>query len=206
MMRAVLKEGEIPHKINEGDGAFYGPKFDFHLKDSLGRTWQCSTIQLDFAQPENFDLEYVTKEGNRERPVMIHRVLYGSVERFLGVLMESNEGNFPVWLAPIQAVVVPISEKQYRYAMEVAEQLKKIPNATGAFRVEVDNQETTMQKKIRNAQLQKIPYMLVVGGREEKDGTISVRLRNEKDLGTMPLTQFAEKVEEKIRKKELVLW
>lgn len=206
IMREVLKEKKVPYQINEGDGAFYGPKFDFHLKDRIGRSWQCSTIQLDFAQPENFDLKYITKEGARERPVMIHRVLYGSVERFLGVLIESNAGNFPVWLAPVQAVVIPISEKQNEYAVEVVGQLKKIENATGPLRVEVDESDNTLKKKIRNAQLQKIPYMLIVGKKESKSKTVSVRLRDGKDLGPQKLEQFMKKVKTKIEAKELSLW
>jgi len=206
IMREVLKEKRIAHQINEGEGAFYGPKFDFHLKDGLGRTWQCSTVQLDFAQPENFDLEYVTKEGTRERPVMIHRVLYGSVERFLGILMESNAGAFPVWLAPIQAIVIPVSRDQNRYAEEVVKQLEAIKNATGPFRIEVDKSDSTLQKKIRNAQLQKVPYMLVVGEKEEKSRTIAVRLRDGKDLGAKKLGYFIKRIETKIRDKELTLW
>jgi len=206
IMRAVLKEGKIPHKINEGDGAFYGPKFDFHLKDSLGRTWQCSTIQLDFAQPENFDLEYVTGNGTRERPVMIHRVLYGSIERFLGILMENNAGNFPVWLAPTQVVIIPVSERQNKYAVKVADWLKRVQTATGSLRVEVDSSDSTLQKKIRNAQLHKVPYMLVVGEKESKSGAVSVRLRDGKDLGAKKIELFTKKVKEKIQEKEPTLW
>lgn len=206
IMKEVLEEKNVPHQINEGDGAFYGPKFDFHLKDSLGRTWQCSTIQLDFAQPENFDLEYVTPEGTKERPVMIHRVLYGSIERFLGVVIEDCAGNFPVWIAPVQAVVIPISEDQVDYANEVAKQLKEgIKNATGCFRVEVDSDNETMQKKIRNAQLQKVPYMLVVGGREEKTNKVAVRLRNGEDLGVIGVGEFAQRVQKVIETKSLEL-
>jgi len=218
IMREVLAEKDVSHQINEGDGAFYGPKFDFHLKDSIGRTWQCSTIQLDFAQPENFDLEYTTPEGTKERPVMIHRVLYGSIERFLGIVIENCAGNFPVWLAPVQAIIIPISEKQNGYAKHVAELLKGprglnpqegstlITNATGKFRVEIDNSAETMQKKVRNAELQKIPYMLVAGGREEEAGDeISVRLRNGENLGAIKIAEFAKRVQEKIDNKALDL-
>lgn len=200
IMRKVLAENKAPHLINEGDGAFYGPKFDFHLKDSIGRTWQCSTIQLDFAQPENFDLEYVTEDGQKERPVMIHRVLYGSIERFLGILIENCAGEFPVWLAPVQAIVIPISEKQNAYAEKVAAQLRsEIRNAIGTFRIEVDESSETMDKKIRSAQLQKIPYMLIVGGREETAGdTVSLRLRSGEDLGSTKIEEFSARAQDKI--------
>lgn len=207
IMRKVLAENKAPHLINEGDGAFYGPKFDFHLKDSIGRTWQCSTIQLDFAQPENFDLEYVTEDGQKERPVMIHRVLYGSIERFLGILIENCAGEFPVWLAPVQAIVIPISEKQNAYAEKVAAQLRsEIRNAIGTFRIEVDESSETMDKKIRSAQLQKVPYMLIVGGREETAGdTVSLRLRSGEDLGSTKITAFSARAQDKIASKSLDL-
>jgi len=204
IMREVLKERGVPHQINEGDGAFYGPKFDFHLKDSLGRTWQCSTIQLDFAQPENFDLEYVTAEGKRERPVMIHRVVYGSIERFLGILIENYAGNFPLWLAPTQAIIIPVSEKQHKYAQKVLQQLKEVGNPTGPLRVEIDLSGETLEKKIRNAELQKIPYMLIVGSREEASGNeVSVRLRNGEDRGVVAIEQLKTELQNKIHTKSL---
>jgi len=199
IMRKVLAENELPHQINEGDGAFYGPKLDFHLKDSLGRTWQCGTIQLDFAQPENFDLTYTTSEGAKERPVMIHRTIYGSIERFLGILIESTAGNFPVWLAPVQAAIIPISEKQNGYARAVAKELKEVKNPTGPLRIEVDESSETLEKKIRRAQLEKIPYMLIVGSREEAAGDeASVRLRSGDDLGATKISKIKERFRERI--------
>lgn len=197
IMREVLKEKKIPHQINEGDGAFYGPKLDFHLKDALGRTWQCATIQLDFAQPKNFKLEYVTNEGKREEPVMIHRTLYGSVERFLGILIEHYAGAFPVWLSPIQATIIPITDKQLDYAQKVKQELEK-----ENLRVELDDRSETTSYKIRGAQLQKIPYMLIVGEREVKGKKVAVRSRSGKDLGPISLNQFLTQIKEEIAEKK----
>lgn len=220
IMHEVLKEKNVPHEINEGEGAFYGPKFDFHLRDTLGRTWQCSTIQLDFAQPENFDLKYTTEKGTKERPVMIHRVLYGSIERFLGIFIEQCAGNFPVWLAPVQAVIIPVSEKQNQYAQKIMQQLQKnvvaelaLPTtkskvnfATTTTRIEIDQSDQTLQKKIRDAELQKIPYMLIVGSREEDSGNeVSLRLRDEGDQGTVKINEFASRIQNKITNRSLEL-
>jgi len=199
VMSEVLKEKKVPHQINEGDGAFYGPKFDFHLKDSVGRTWQCGTIQLDFAQPENFDLTYITPEGTKERPVMIHRTIYGSLERFLGILIEHYAGNFPVWLAPVQVVVIPISERHTEYAKSVVSTFAR--PGLAHIRGQIDDRDETMQAKIRDAQLQKIPYMLIVGDKEEKAGTVSVRLRSGEDLKAMPLEKFIERISKIINSK-----
>jgi threonyl-tRNA synthetase len=193
IMREVLAEKDVPHQINEGDGAFYGPKFDFHLKDAIGRTWQCATIQLDFAQPENFDLEYITDQGNRERPVMIHRVLYGSVERFLGIIIEHYAGSFPVWLAPVQAVVLPITEKETDYARQVSVQLDE-----AKIRYEIDDSNKTLSKRIREWELQKVPYILVVGGREQEAGTVNVRNRDTGKQYEMKPEKFADYIEDKI--------
>ncbi len=198
IMREVLDETDVPHEINEGDGAFYGPKFDFHLKDAIGRTWQCSTIQLDFAQPENFDLEYITEKGTRERPVMIHRVLYGSVERFLGIAIEHYAGNFPVWLAPVQIVVLPITEKESEYAFEIVKELQ-----TSGLRVELDDSSKTLSKRIREWEMQKVPYILVLGGREEEAGTINIRNRDTGEQVEMKLENFIDFVQEKITSKSL---
>ncbi len=198
IMREVLDETEVPHEINEGDGAFYGPKFDFHLKDAIGRTWQCSTIQLDFAQPENFDLEYITEEGKRERPVMIHRVLYGSVERFLGVAIEHCAGNFPVWLAPVQVVVLPITEKESDYAQQIAEKLDE-----EVIRYELDDSSKTLSKRIREWEMQKVPYILVLGGREAEAGTVNVRNRDTGEQTEMKTAEFSDLVREKISSKDL---
>ncbi|MFW6110338.1 MAG: threonine--tRNA ligase [Patescibacteria group bacterium] len=205
-MKVTLEESKIKHKINAGDGAFYGPKIDFHLKDSLGRTWQCATIQLDFAQPENFELEYVDENGERKRPVMIHRTIYGSLERFTGILMENYAGNFPLWLAPIQAIIIPISENQINYAQEVKEKLLEIKNPTEKFRVKIDQTNQTLEKKIRNAETQRVPYMLIVGSREEGVGNeVSVRIRDGGDLGTMKIENLINKLQEKITNKSLTL-
>ncbi len=198
IMREVLAEKDVPHQINEGDGAFYGPKFDFHLKDAIGRTWQCATIQLDFAQPENFDLEYITDQGNRERPVMIHRVLYGSVERFLGIIIEHYAGNFPVWLAPVPVVVLPITENENSYAQKVSEGLSE-----AKIRYELDNSSKTLSKRIREWELQKVPYILVVGGREEEAGTINVRNRDTGKQTEMKPEKFVDYIEDKIFSKDL---
>ncbi len=218
IMKQVLKETKVAHQINEGDGAFYGPKLDFHLKDSMGRTWQCATIQLDFAQPENFDLQYITAKGEKERPVMIHRVVYGSVERFLGILIEHYAGTFPVWLAPVQAVIIPISDKHKKYASSVKRQA-----SSKNIRVEVDSRNETMQKRIKEAEEQKIPYMLIVGDREvanlqrtvlekkqgqslnsSKEMKVSVRQRGEKDLGSMSVTEFAKLAKSAIEEKKQI--
>jgi len=199
IMREVLKEKNVPHQINEGEGAFYGPKFDFHLKDSLGRTWQCSTIQLDFALPEKFDLEYTTKNGSKERPVMIHRVLYGSVERFLGIFIEHCAGAFPVWLSPVQVKVIPVSEKSYEYGRKVREKL-----LAEKVRVELDDRNETVPAKIRDAEKEKIPYMLIVGPKEEQVREVNVRVRGEKNLGNMSLEQLLALVKEDIAKKRQV--
>ena len=171
--------------INEGDGAFYGPKLDFHLADSLGRTWQCGTIQLDFQMPERFDLEYVGEDGEKHRPVMIHRALLGSIERFIGVITEHFAGAFPTWLSPVQVKLLPITDRAAAYADQVAAAL----DAAG-FRVETDHRNEKIGKKIREAQLEKVPYMLVVGDKEAEDGTVSVRHRAEGDLGVMSQADF----------------
>jgi threonyl-tRNA synthetase len=199
IMRDVLKEKKVKHQINEGDGAFYGPKFDFHLNDGLGRTWQCGTIQLDFAQPENFDLTYITPKGNKERPVMIHRTIYGSLERFIGILIEHYAGNFPVWLAPVQVVVIPIAERHNEYAKSVVAAFAR----PGLFNIRgwVDGRDETMQSKIRDAQLQKIPYMLIMGDKEEKAGTVSERGRSGKDYGQIKIDEFLKNIKKEIDEK-----
>ena len=172
--------------INAGDGAFYGPKLDFHLADSLCRTWQCGTIQLDFQMPERFELEYVGEDGEKHRPVMIHRALLGSIERFIGVITEHFAGAFPAWLSPVQVKVLPITDRSAAYSQEVAAKL----DAMG-FRVEVDSRNEKIGKKIREAQLEKIPYMLVIGDKEAEAGQVAVRHRAEGDLGAMDFDAFA---------------
>ena len=194
ILKAAITEMGKSFVVNEGDGAFYGPKLDFHLADSLGRTWQCGTIQLDSQLPERFELEYTGEDGQKHRPVMIHRVVLGSIERFIGVITEHFAGAFPLWLSPVQAVVLPISEKFAGYAQKVAEQL----DAAG-LRCETDLRPEKVGYKIRQAQLQKVPYMLVVGEKEEADGTVAVRSRSGGDKGTMALGEFIAAAQEEVR-------
>ena len=184
------------YEVNEGDGAFYGPKIDFHLEDSLGRTWQCGTIQLDFQMPERFDLTYVGQDGEKHRPVMIHRVVFGSIERFIAILTEHYAGAFPLWLAPVQVMIVPISENQAEYAHEVCGKLVSL-----GIRAEVDDRNEKMGYRIREAQLQKIPYMLVLGEKEKESGSVAVRNRKKGDLGVMSFEQLADKLQREIAEK-----
>ena len=184
------------YEVNEGDGAFYGPKIDFHLEDSLGRTWQCGTIQLDFQMPERFDLTYVGQDGEKHRPVMIHRVVFGSIERFIAILTEHYAGAFPLWLAPVQVMIVPISENQSEYAHEVCDKLVSL-----GIRAEVDDRNEKMGHRIREAQLQKIPYMLVLGEKEKESGNVAVRNRKKGDLGVMSFEQLADKLQREIAEK-----
>lgn len=186
--------------INEGDGAFYGPKLDFHLSDSLGRTWQCGTIQLDMQMPERFELEYVGEDGQKHRPVMIHRVVLGSIERFIGVITEHFAGAFPVWLNPVQVKVLPITDRALEYANQISSALDE-----KGFRVEVDGRNEKIGKKIREAQLTKTPYMLVVGDRDVENQTVSVRLRTGEDLGAMSLDEFTARLKDKVDSKALDL-
>lgn len=188
LQKALEKKG-MAYKINEGDGAFYGPKIDFHLKDSLGRTWQCGTIQLDFQMPERFDLTYIGADGEKHRPVMIHRVIFGSIERFIGILIEHYAGAFPVWLAPVQARILPISEKHMDYACKVKHRLDE-----AGIRVELDERNEKIGYKIREAQMQKLPYMLVVGDKEASENTVSVRVREKGDIGQKSIETFIEEV------------
>ena len=180
--------------VNPGDGAFYGPKLDFHIQDCLGRTWQCGTIQLDYQLPGRFDLEYTASDGSKETPVMIHRVVFGSIERFIGIITEHFAGAFPTWLAPVQVKVLPITDRCQDYARSVAEQLE-----AAGVRVETDLRSEKIGYKIREAQLQKIPYMLVVGDKEAESGSVAVRSRADGDLGGMSLADFTEKVVSEIR-------
>ena len=179
-----------------GDGAFYGPKIDVHIKDSQGREWQLATVQLDFHQPEAFKLEYVDEKSEKQRPVMIHRAIFGSFERFIAILTEHFQGAFPTWLSPVQAMVIPISEKHLDYAQKVLEQLKN-----SNLRVEIDNRNESMQAKIRDAQMQKIPYMLVVGDREASDGTVAVRSRLEGKQEVLKIEDFVTKINSEVESK-----
>ena len=197
-LRSALDELGLPYVVNEGDGAFYGPKIDFHLEDSIGRTWQCGTIQLDFQLPQRFELEYMGADGEKHRPIMIHRVLFGSVERFIGILIEHFAGAFPTWLAPVQVKVLPISDKFIDYADSVAEKL-----SDAGIRTEVDTRSEKIGYKIRSAQMEKIPYMLVVGQKEEEDGVVSVRSRFAGDEGQKGLDQFIQAVQEEVASKTI---
>lgn len=187
-LRKALEEIGMEYVVNEGDGAFYGPKIDFHLEDSLGRTWQCGTIQLDFQLPMRFEAEYMGADGEKHRPIMIHRVVYGSIERFIGILIEHYAGKFPLWLAPVQVKVLPISEKFFGYAGDILQSLK----AAGIC-CEMDNRDEKIGYKIRSAQMEKVPYMLIVGQKEEESQTVSVRSREDGDLGSFALEDFVRK-------------
>jgi len=196
-LKKALDEKGIKYTINQGEGAFYGPKIDFHLKDCIGRTWQCGTIQVDFSMPEKFDLHYIGKDGQKHRPIMIHRTIYGSIERFIGVLIEHYAGKFPMWISPVQARVITVSEKVSDYAQKVFKKLEEKD-----IRVELDNRTESVSYKIREAQLQKINYMLVVGEKEEKKGAVNVRTRENKVLGTMKADEFLKKALKEIKNKE----
>ncbi|MBQ3077715.1 MAG: threonine--tRNA ligase [Clostridia bacterium] len=197
-LRQVLEARGMDYVINEGDGAFYGPKIDFHLKDCIGRTWQCGTIQLDYQMPERFDLTYVGPDGEKHRPVMIHRVAFGSIERFIGILTEHFAGAFPAWLAPVQVKLVPITERHHAYAVELEKKLKD-----AGIRVESDLRSEKMGFKIREAQLMKIPYMLVMGDKEIEAGAVAVRSRSGGDLGVMAVDEFIAKLKKEIEDKAL---
>ncbi len=197
-LKEALEARGLDYKVNEGDGAFYGPKIDFHLKDSIGRTWQCGTIQLDFQMPEKFDLSYVGEDGQKHRPVMIHRVVFGSIERFMGILTEHYAGAFPTWLAPVQVRVLPITDRHAGYAQKVVDRLGE-----KGIRVELDSRNEKINYKIREAQAQKIPYMLVVGDKEADQKAVAVRHRAKGDLGAIPLAEFEEQLLEQIREKDV---
>lgn len=183
----------VSYTINEGDGAFYGPKLDFHLKDSIGRTWQCGTIQLDFQLPQRFNIEYIGSDGEAHRPIMIHRVLFGSIERFIGILIEHYAGKFPLWLSPVQVKVLPIADRFSDYAEQVAAELQK-----SGMRCEIDYRAEKIGYKIREAQLDKVPYMVIVGQKEAENNEISVRKRDEGDMGSMSIQQFMEILQKEI--------
>lgn len=195
-LKDALKVSGLDYKINEGDGAFYGPKIDFHLKDCIGRTWQCGTVQLDFQMPEKFDLTYIGADGEKHRPVMVHRTVFGSIERFIGILIEHYAGAFPAWLAPVQVEVMDITDDQKDYADKIIKELKDED-----IRVEADLRNEKIGYKIREAQMQKVPYMIILGDREVKEKGISVRSRKNGDLGSMSLDDFIAKLKEEISQK-----
>ena len=196
-LKAALEDLGLPYVINEGDGAFYGPKIDFHLTDSIGRTWQCGTIQLDMLLPEKFDLTYTGEDGLKHRPVMIHRVVYGSIERFIGILIEHYAGAFPAWLAPQQVRILPITDKHVTYAKELADKMFDL-----GLRVHLDDRNEKLGYKIREAQVQKVPYTLVVGDKEMEEGTVNVRRRGEGDIGAMKQADFIAMLQQEIAEKK----
>ncbi|MGE4554935.1 MAG: threonine--tRNA ligase [Candidatus Paceibacterota bacterium] len=192
-LKKALEEFNLKYVIDKGGGAFYGPKIDIKIKDALNRSWQCTTIQVDFNLPERFDLYFINQKGQKERPIMIHRALLGSLERFIGVLIEHYEGDFPLWLAPVQIKILPIKEENNNYALKIAQQLKE-----KNFRVEIDNSSETLSKRILKGELEKIPYLIIVGNQEEKENKIAVRKRKEGDLGKMKLNEFLALIEKEI--------
>jgi threonyl-tRNA synthetase len=195
LQRALEAQG-LPYEVDEAGGAFYGPKIDIKVRDALGRAWQTTTIQFDFNLPERFDMTYVGEDGQEHQPYVVHRALLGSLERFFGALLEHYAGAFPAWLSPVQVTVIPIADRHVAYARQVADQLRQ-----AALRVEVDDSSDRMQAKIRNAQLQKTPYMLIIGDREQKAGSVAVRLRTEEDLGAMPVAGFIQRAQQAIADK-----
>ncbi|MFR0823480.1 MAG: threonine--tRNA ligase [Clostridia bacterium] len=193
-LKKALEDENIPYALNEGDGAFYGPKIDFHIKDCLGRQWQCGTIQLDFQMPERFDLTYIGEDGEKHRPVMLHRVIFGSIERFIGILIEHYAGAFPTWLSPVQVKVMTITDAQQEYAKQVVDQMRQ-----AGMRVELDDRNEKIGYKIREGQMEKVPYMLVIGEKEKEAGTVGVRARSEGDIGSMPVSEFIQKIQEEVK-------
>jgi threonyl-tRNA synthetase len=197
-LKDALEATGMDYKINEGDGAFYGPKIDFHLRDSLGRTWQCGTIQLDFQMPERFELVYIGQDGEKHRPVMVHRTILGSIERFIGILTEQFAGAFPVWLSPKQVQIIPITDKHQKYAEEILESVKE-----AGIRADIDTRNEKMGYKIREAEVQKTPYMIIVGDKEAESESVSVRERKKGDIGSISLDSFIDMVKEKINSKAI---
>ena len=196
-LREAIETAGVPYQINEGDGAFYGPKLDFHVQDSLGRTWQCGTIQMDMQLPERFDVNYIGEDGEKHRAVMLHRAGYGSLERFIGILIEHYAGAFPTWIAPVQAKIIPVTEKNLEYAKSVAAAMSE-----SDIRVEVEEANETLGYKIRKAQMEKVPYMIIVGDQEMKGHTISVRSRKNGDLGSQSLPMFVANLIREIKERE----
>ena len=196
-LREAIEEKQIPYQINEGDGAFYGPKLDFHIRDSIGRTWQCGTIQLDMNLPERFHMEYVGEDGQKHQPIMIHRACFGSMERFIGILIEHYAGAFPTWLAPVQVKILPISEKHVEYAEKLRKAFKK-----AYVRVELDDRNEKIGYKIRQALMEKVPYMLVVGDKEEQEGTVAVRSRVEGEKGSVKWEDFLADILEEVKERK----
>jgi len=199
LLEKVLKKKKIAYKLNKGEGAFYGPKIDFHLKDSLGREWQCATIQLDFSMPERFELQYTDKDNKRERPIMLHRTVYGSLERFIGILIEHLNGRFPTWLAPIQVRILSFTDRNQKYAEEIIKKLgTEIPN----LRIDADFRQTTVPAKVKEAEIMRVPYIIVAGDREEKDKTLAVRVKGSQKIETMKIEEFIKKIGKEISERK----
>ena len=199
VLEKVLKDKKIKYKINKGNGAFYGPKIDFHVQDSLGRTWQCGTLQLDFSMPERFELEFTDKDNKKKRPVMLHRTIYGSLERFIGILTEHYRGWFPTWLAPIQVRILSFTDRNVNYSKKIIEKIsEKIPN----IRIDADFSQTTIQSKVKEASLMRIPYIIVVGDKEEKENKLAVRIRGDNKIQNFEIKEFVEKLEKEIKERE----
>jgi len=194
VLEKVLKKKKMKFKINKGDGAFYGPKIDFHVKDSLGREWQCGTLQLDFSMPERFDLFYIDKDNKRKRPIMLHRTILGSLERFIGILLEHYHGRLPTWLAPVQVRVLSFTDRNKKYGEKVVSELKKV----SGLRIDFDFGSTTVQSKVKDAEIMKVPYIIVVGDREEKEKSLAVRIKGNKKIEKMKIKDFVWKLEKEI--------
>lgn len=197
-LKGALDELNLEYKINEGDGAFYGPKIDFHLEDSIGRTWQCGTIQLDFQLPQRFELEYVGSDGEKHRPIVIHRVVFGSIERFIGILIEHFAGKFPTWLSPVQVKILPISNKFNSYSEKIKDKL-----SSEGIRVEIDQKDEKIGYKIREARNERVPYIIIVGEKEEAENNISLRSRSNGDEGTLNLEALIERINNEVKNKTL---
>ena len=191
-----MDELNLQYVINEGDGAFYGPKIDFHLEDSIGRTWQCGTIQLDFQLPQRFELEYVGSDNEKHRPIVIHRVIFGSIERFIGILIEHFAGKFPTWLAPVQVKVLPISDKFNNYCDEVVKQFYE-----NGIRIEIDQRNEKIGYKIREARNERVPYIVIIGEKEEEEGNVSLRSRKNGDEGSINVIDLIERINNEIKNK-----
>jgi len=198
-LKKVLDKRNVKYKLNKGDGAFYGPKIDYHIKDSLGRTWQLGTIQLDFSMPERFNLEYTDKNNNRKIPIMIHKAIYGSIERFIGILIEHYNGRLPTWLAPVQVRVLSFTDRNEKYAKEVITQLNEM---LSNLRVDSDLRQTTVSAKVKDAELMRIPHIIVVGDKEEKDRTLAVRIRGNKEIQSFSVEDFTNKIKKEIDERE----
>jgi threonyl-tRNA synthetase len=199
ILENVLKKNKLKYKVNKGDGAFYGPKIDFHLKDSQDRTWQCSTIQLDFAMPERFELEYTDKDNSKKRPIMLHRVIYGSLERFIGILIENYNGRLPTWLAPIQLKILSFTDRNETYAKQIFEKIKEeLPN----LRMEMDFRNTTVPAKVKDAEIMRVPYILVVGDKEEKEKSVAVRTKGNRKIESIKLDKFISLIKKEIEERK----